>query len=87
MRDNIILADELGEPENLGWTKLGPIDRDDCWHGTGWVYCKAGQFAVFNEALSDMEFKEFLEKSVAVDQLYCRRHRDLADRHEEAAAQ
>ena len=69
MKDNIIKADTLGEPEKLGWTCLGPVDCDDCWQNTGWVYCKAGQFAVFNEAGPDIEFKEYIEPSIAMENL------------------
>jgi len=77
MKDQIILADEWGQPEKLGWTKLGPIDRDDCWQNTGWVYCKGGEFVVFNEAGPDMEFKGFLEQEEAMQKLFERYDADF----------
>lgn len=86
MKDQIILADTLGEPEKLGWTLLGRIDRDDCWQGTGWVYCKANHFVVFNECGPDIDFMGYLHPALAIDQLYCRRHVELARKHCEATA-
>ena len=77
MKDQIILADELGEPHELGWTLLGPVDRPDCWQNTGWIYCKEGKFALFNEFGPEMEFITFLEKPDAMRALFERYDSDL----------
>ena len=77
MKDTIELVDEMGEAEELGWTCLGRVHRDDCWQETGWVYCKKDKFAVFNEAGPDMQFLGYLDKGEAMEELFTEYHKSI----------
>ena len=70
-KDPILLIESENEAAQLGWTRLGPIQCEECMYGIAWLWCKEDKFVLLEDiGNGQCDFIGFIPREEGLIQLY-----------------